>query len=136
MRDLLGNTVLGVAVGLCVGIAVSIFVAGLAVLRGSTAYPELGITTWTAIRWYLIVGVLVGAVLGMLRPLYRSRAGATVGGYVGGVLVYGGIGGVMDGFSRNLIPLALLLGLAGAFLGWKLWPEMRERSRLPNDRRS
>lgn len=99
----------------------SLLVLGLALLRGSTEYPQYGLTTWRIIGLYWFLGLAAGAVTGLLRPLCEFELGAGLVGWAAGAAVYGGIGLAMDGPRPHVFVFAALLGLGGAWFGVRAW---------------
>ena len=113
----------GLGLGLVGAVGLSLIALALAALRGSTWYPQYGLSTWAAIGIYFAAGPAAGLVLGALRPLLRWRAGAALVGYLTAVVVYGGAGLLM-GEAPGRVPLvAALCGLGGAVAGAYWWPD-------------
>jgi hypothetical protein len=110
----------GVSWGLWIATGFSIIVIALAGFRGSTAYPELGLTTPGIVAIYYALAVVGGSVLGLLRPLSRSKFGGFIVGSVIGTLVYGGAGLAIKGADLLMVPVALILGIAvGGTFGYQ-----------------
>jgi hypothetical protein len=62
----------GIKTGLGFATVYSAFALGMALLRGSTDYDRIGITTWQVIGFYHLAGIGGGAIFGLLllAPLY------------------------------------------------------------------
>ncbi len=92
---------LGWGIGMAVTLAtvLSLWVLLLSLLRGSTQFDRYGMTAWEIIGAYFIAAGLVGALIGLLRPITRWRVGAIVLGILGGAISYSVIGVAMDGWE-------------------------------------
>ena len=112
----------GVAIGVVGAFGFSLLALVLAMLRGSTSYPQYGMSTWSVIGSYFAVGLPAGAIIGALRPLLRWRAGAALVGYFAAVVVYGGVGLIMNGPTIETLGVGAILGLGGAAAGLWWWP--------------
>jgi len=129
MRDRgVGATVIanlrwGATLGLTGAAGLSLFVLVLAALRGSTEYPQYGMTTWSVIESYFVVGLPAGLLVGLLRPLLRWRVGGALVGYLAAAVIYCGIGIIMDGVSRTTLIVGALCGIGGAVAGAMWWPD-------------
>ena len=98
----------GVARGIAFATCFSAFVVLMALLRGSTRYPD-GLTTWHVLAFYYSAGILGGAVFGLLRPWQHRRIGKLASAWVygGGTIAFYPLAKSATG--RSVPPLALLL---------------------------
>ena len=88
--------------------------------RGSPDYPEFGLSIRSIILLYFALGLISGAVLGVLRPFTHTKTGGFFVGWLIGSLVYGGAGLMLKDVGIGMIPVALILGLAiGGTLGYQ-----------------
>lgn len=111
----------GAACGLGVALLFSVFVAILAVFRGSTSYDGGRVTTWKIVSSYLGTGLGAGLLLGLLRPLARGRLGGGMVGAVVGALVYSAVVIGLDGWEKFDPTISILLGvLVGGTVGYQL----------------
>lgn len=112
-HELLRDIKWGVGWGLWLASGFSVIVVVLAGFRGSTDYPELGLSTPKIIALYYLLGLAGGSVVGILRPFTKSKLGGFVVGSIIGTLVYGGAGFVIKDVEwQFMLPAALVLGLA------------------------
>ena len=109
-NTLLTNVRWGLWFGLWYAVIYSVFVIGMAILRGSTQYPEHGLNTWTIVATYFALGFGGGVTIGLLRPLLRWGLGAALVGFVMGTILFIGIGVAQDGWSRTVLNEGLILG--------------------------
>lgn len=123
--DRLRNLKWGLAWGLAYAVMFSAFIVVMAVLRGSTTYPHLGVTTETVVAVYFVVGLAGGAMLGLLRPLLRYRLGVAFVGWIVATIVYTGAGISMDGWGLRQLAfgsaLGALVGPLCAFIVRRQW---------------
>lgn len=88
--------------------------------RGSADYPDFGLTIRSIILLYFALGLIAGAVLGVLRPFTRTKSGGFFVGWLIGSLVYGGAGFLIPDVTIAMLPVALILGLAvGGTFGYQ-----------------
>ena len=112
-RELLRDIKWGIGWGLWLASGFSVIVVVLAGFRGSTDYPELGLTTPRIIALYYLLALIGGSVVGILRPFTKSKLGGFVVGSIIGTLVYGGAGfAIKDVEWQFMVPAAVILGLA------------------------
>ena len=109
-NPVLGNIRWGLWFGLWYAVIYSLFVTAMAILRGSTEYPDQGLNTWIIIATYFALGLVGGVTIGLLRPLLRWGLGAAFVGFVIGTIIFLGIGVAQDGWSRGVLNKALILG--------------------------
>jgi hypothetical protein len=97
--------------------AIALVITGF---RGSPDYPEFGLSIGSIILLYFALGLIAGALVGVLRPFTRTKSGGFFVGWLIGSLVYGGAGLMIKGVGIAIIPVALILGLAiGGTLGYQ-----------------
>jgi hypothetical protein len=87
----IGNLKWGVKGGVGGAAVYCLWVGLLFLIRGPEAFSRLGVSLTTVIATYLAVGVLAGAVIGLLRPLTGNDFGAFVVGYLAAVPIAAGI---------------------------------------------
>ena len=99
----------------------SLWVAVLSLLRGSTRFDGYGLNAWQIMATYYVVGVSGGCLAGALRPLASSRWRAAIVGAVIGVLGYTAIGVVMEPkASWSVLQSGLVLGVPiGGIVGYR-----------------
>jgi hypothetical protein len=68
----------GVKQGVSLGVFYSVFVTILYVATGGENARDVHLSLGTLISFYLFGGVFCGAIVGVLRPLARSKSGAYV----------------------------------------------------------
>jgi hypothetical protein len=103
----------GVGRGIGFATCFSVIVIVMALLRGSTRYPD-GFSTWHVVAFYYGAGILGGAVFGLLRPWQHLRLGKLASAWVILYLVYGGgtiafYPLVKSDTGRSMPPLGLLV---------------------------
>jgi hypothetical protein len=119
-QELVADIRWGIGWGLWIATGFSAIVLVLAGFRGSTDYPELGLSTGSIILIYFGLGLIAGCILGLLRPFTRTKSGGFFVGWLIGSLVYGGAGLMIKGVTLLMIPVAVILGLAvGGTLGYQ-----------------
>jgi hypothetical protein len=110
----------GIGWGLWIATGFSVIVIVLAGFRGSTDYPELGLSTPGIVAIYYAVALVGGSVLGLLRPFTRGKLGGFVVGSFIGFIAYGGAGLMIKGVGLLMVPVALVLGVAvGGTFGYQ-----------------
>jgi hypothetical protein len=116
---ILRNLGWGIAWGLAFAALLSLFVAVLAVLRGSAYFDPYDLHLSQIAGLYVLAGILAGSVAGLFRPLIRSRVGGTFVGALVGPFVYGTISFAMGDRGGDLVFVALVAGLpVGALSGF------------------
>ena len=97
----------------------SLWVLALAAAKGSARFDEHGMSVWGILLAYLAAGTLGGALLGLLRPLGRTRPGGALVGALVGVCCYGAVAIAADGWAGFEPGFALVAGLpVGGAVGW------------------
>lgn len=97
----------------------SLWVLGLALLSGSTLFEKYGMSVWGILLAYLAAGTLGGALLGVLRPLTRTRPGGALVGALVGICFYGAVAVAADGWAAFDPWFALVAGIpVGGAVGW------------------
>ncbi len=123
----------GVAWGLGGACFFSLYVIGSYAFRGAAFLEHHGLTLAGVLAIYFGVGIVGGAVIGLLRPLLRWRAGAFVVGTAAafplaislGVLKHGHLPGV---HWRAAVGLLILAAGTGGIVGALVWqPQDREQ---------
>ena len=119
----------GVKVGWAFAGVLSAWVLFLSLLQGSLRFEKLGVSTGTIIVTYFAAGTVAGALVGLLRPLTRSRIGAAGVGALAGIIVYTAISLAMDGWTNIDLVFGLVCGIpVGGALGYHLSGAGRRRS--------
>lgn len=120
--------------------AYSLYVLVLTVLRRGSYWPQYHATSWNIIGAYWTAAVIVGSILGVLRPWIDRRWGAGVAGFLTGAIVYSAIGLAMrlpvDWTMFSIV--AIIGGLIGLGLGLVFYDDghddpiqpVRERHRI------
>lgn len=121
MIRILNNLAWGLAWALAFALALSLFVAVQALLRGSMYFEAEGVSLAQVVAMYFTAALAAGCVAGLLRPLARTRAGATIVGAAVGPFVYGAISFAMGDRGGDLLFIALVAGVpVGAVCGYGL----------------
>lgn len=89
----------GLGMALAGASALSLWVLLISLLTGSTEFEKYNMTTWTIIGTYYVAALLIGTLIGLLRPLTRWRPGAVALGLIGGFIGYSAVGIAMDGWQ-------------------------------------
>ncbi len=119
----------GVKAGWAFAGVLSAWVLILSLLQGSTRFEKLGVTTGTIIVTYFAAGTVAGGLVGLLRPLTRSRVGAVVVGALAGIIVYTAISVAMDGWANIDLVFGAICGIpVGGALGYHLSGTGRQRT--------
>jgi hypothetical protein len=94
--------------------------------------PDKSVTLVELVGTYVVLGLLVGIVIGLLRPISRTRAGSTVLGVIVGAVVY--VGGGISFFGIAIIrepgPMTAFLiaaSIVGGLSGSKWWKNDQNR---------
>lgn len=77
------------------------WVGALYLVAGSEALSRQGVSLTTIMSTYLCVGVVAGAVVGLLRPLTKNGFGAFVVGYIAAVPVTAGLVVCLNGWPTT-----------------------------------
>lgn len=115
----------GLLGGLGVSAVYCVWVLGVYALRGSAPFDRNGVTLPGVLVTYLTVGLLAGAVVGVLRPISRRPIGAYVVGFVAAFPIAAGIAVLVEGLPARwdyTMWLALLMTwvVFGAIVGREL----------------
>jgi hypothetical protein len=121
----------GIAIGIIVGFVMAACFSALVLLqalaRHSGWLPSVQLSVWQVVVGYFVAFALAGTVVGVFAPILRYRVGAYAAGIIGGVLIYGAVGGVADGFSSGWFRTALILGLVfgpvGYYVHYQVMPQ-------------
>lgn len=135
MATILKNVAWGIAWALAFATALSTFVGVQAILRRSFYFDDLGVNLLQVIGMYFTAAFAAGSVAGILRPLARARAGATILGGIVGPFVYGAISFAMGDRGGDLAFIAFVAGVpVGAACGYGFSsPDAATRSILPSE---
>jgi len=88
----IGNLKWGVKGGLAFAAVYCLWVGLLSLIGGPETFSHLGVTVTSLMATYVAVGVLAGAVIGLLRPLTGNDFGAFVVGYLAALPITTGSG--------------------------------------------
>lgn len=116
----------GIILGAIMATLYSLWVLIVYVFHGAAAFTALDITFGGLVLTYYVTGIAAGALIGLLSPLARSKAGAMLVGWLGAFLVTVGISLNMFGFFTKWVPanwvicavVALFPAVAGVNVFW------------------
>lgn len=116
----------GLGWGLSYAVIYSLFAGGLNLLSGGTNAEAYDLSIWAIIGTYCAIGVIGGALLGILRPLLTSVWGAMLVGVTIAFPVLVGFGTALYGlptrWEPGLLPeFAYAAVFAGALGGYVQW---------------
>ena len=131
-----GNLKWGVKGGLGFAAVYCLWVGLLFLIGGPETFRRLGVTLTTVIATYVTVGVVAGAVIGLLRPLTGNGFGAFVVGYLAAVPITAGLMICLSGWpstwaGRRWHEFPILVLVFGTMVGFELnrrADELRARS--------
>lgn len=114
----IGDDILwGLATGLAMATLCSIAALGVYIRRGAAPFDRYGITLATALGAYWAGGAMGGVLLGLLRPLTRSKAGAVFAGIIVAIPVFSAIAVALDDISWiTIIICAVIFGTVGGIV--------------------
>lgn len=120
------NVFWGIRRGLYFASGFSVFVLIEYLLLGSAPFSHAGVTLGEVIALYFAAGILAGGLVGILRPLNRTFAGATTIGILAAAVVYGlamiTIAGLPNRWHvEHWIGLMVLSVAVGGYLGGDSW---------------
>jgi hypothetical protein len=123
---MLKNLRWGVLSGIAFATLTSLWVGGLAILRGSVRFETYGLTIWQIMAVYFAGGVAGGAVVGLLRPVTKYRLGAALVGLVAAVPLAFAVEIALQGSPSHWGDLewgfikffACVMGPAGGLIRW------------------
>lgn len=126
LRDLFWGLKWGLLFALFFSIAASLMNA----VSGGAIAEQQGVSLLSSIAIYVCGGLLGGSVLGLLRPMTRRRAGASVVGFfvmmvVGtatALIILGPLPTWDEGDWIGVIITAVLLGAPGGYMYWEPHP--------------
>jgi hypothetical protein len=118
-------------------VAFSAFVIVLALVTlgrtGWSGVKEAFVVTSMMVAGYFIIGIVAGAVVGILLPLGKTRLGAAILGFVGASVVYGGARLAMDGpviwWPRGLVSAVAMSAIIGPVVGLIFWKDEEQHRR-------
>jgi hypothetical protein len=112
-RPLSAEILSGVGLGLFFALGFA-GIAGLALLWGAQGAPwqeVLGLYGWV-VAFYLVAGVLGGALYGLLAPIRKVYVGKYLTAYLILLLVYGGATAtILPLLEKTAVPVAQLVGI-------------------------
>lgn len=123
----------GIVSGLIFAALFSIWVAVLALLRGSTRFEEYGVSLWRILESYFAGGICAGAVVGLARPLTKYRIGAAFVGILAAGPVALAIAIASDGMPRQWadgtwVAVWVIVLFLGPIVGYARWRQTYGRS--------
>lgn len=102
------------------------FVVLLFLVRGASPFERRGVSLGAVLLLYVFGGLSAGAIVGLLRPITRARAGAMLVGIpaavptvIALVVLHQGMPGSWD--EATWRGVALLSGFLGSAAGFALW---------------
>jgi hypothetical protein len=103
------------------------FIALESALKGSASFPQYGLTLSQVVGIYLLCGVGIGIMLGLLRPWTSNPIGAMVVGLItafpAAVIIYSATHGNPSGWNddewQNALTMSMLIGPAFGFIRWR-----------------
>jgi hypothetical protein len=106
--------------GVLAGGLFSVYALFLYTLQGGASLEQLGITLRDLIGLYVLGGLLVGILAGMMLPLTKRRSGAVLVGIVAALPFYFGVVVMLgqDDWYSGVIS-ALLVGGGSGFVWWE-----------------
>jgi hypothetical protein len=121
----MGNLKWGVKGGLGIASLYCVWVGVLYLLQGSEPFSRQGVGLPTVLATYVAVGVIAGAVIGLLRPLTRNDFGAFVVGYLAAVPITAGLMICVNGWPtawtvRRWHEFPVMVLLFGTMVGFEL----------------
>jgi hypothetical protein len=121
----IGNAKWGVKGGLRAAVVYCLWVGLLFLIGGPETFSRLGVTLTTVMATYVTVGVLAGAVIGLLRPLTGNGFGAFVVGYLAAVPITAGIMICLKGWPSTWTiglwhSFPMLVLIFGTMVGYEL----------------
>jgi len=119
------NVVWGIAWAAAAATLLSLYVLVLAIVQGSWAFEGYGVTGTTIIASYYIAALIVGAVIGICRPLLEWRLGAVVVGAFAGMCLYGSVYYVAEG-EIDLVFAGAGGGSIGLVVGLFMWQHVQK----------
>lgn len=123
-RELLRDVTWGARLGLWFGLFYSLVSTVIVVIRGG-ALSSRAVSLQGLIGLYLSMGLVAGALVGLMRPVARNRLGACVVGTVVTIPVIVGIAAMKDGLPANwgqVLRIALFCSvIAGPVFALVLW---------------
>jgi hypothetical protein len=130
-RSVLADVVWGVQAAFWFAGFFGVF-ALLAWLLDRAEFVRTGFTLPRAAAYFLTLAVVIGTVIGLLRPWGQSRGGMVLMGWIGGTLfvaIAGLFGGAPPGLKLLLI--SAIIGLPGALVGSYIWRRLKDLDRRP-----
>jgi hypothetical protein len=101
IRDIGRNLLWGVTAGLFFAACYTLYVTVLLALHGSAPFAAVNSTYARVVSSYVGTGIAAGAIVGLLRPLLRWRAGAVAVGIIAAFAVFAGFAlADQGGFTR------------------------------------
>lgn len=125
----------GVTGGLSVAAFYCLWVTAVYIVNGSAPFERNGVTFFSTVTSYLILGIVGGVIVGVLRPLSERRLGAYGIGFIVGLLSALGLMILVAGWpTRWDVPEWGTIPFVAAGGGWaigsELWKRRRGRSRV------
>jgi hypothetical protein len=121
-RDIVRDLQWGLSWGLFGAFFFSCIATAIVALSGKSPKSKYGLTLLEIIQAYFAAGLLLGLILGWLRPLTERRWGAILVGALAGTTIYTTIGVAMWGVTSEAIAAGLVLGIPmGGLIGNREW---------------
>jgi peptidoglycan/LPS O-acetylase OafA/YrhL len=118
MRNpLLTNIRKGIILGGVTAILFCLWISFIYAVEGSRPFTEKGITYLGTIATYLGMGIISGAIVGLLLPIARNTIGSYAVGFVGAlpiacgiVIQHSGLPSHWDVETQTLVPVLVIVG--------------------------
>lgn len=116
----------GVVGGLAVATLYCLWIAAIYVFRGPAAFERQGVRFGSLLLTYLTIGIVSGALVGLLKPLARWKSGAYAVGLIAGAPVAIGLAVCIKGMPSNwdadeAFVIPILSVVAGLAIGSEIW---------------
>lgn len=117
----------GIEWGIGVALVYVALIAGVVVLGGSDVVArKYGVTPMTLVLLHIMMGMIGGAVLGILSPCVGSEESAAIVGFVVGGISFGAAVPLLVPRSDWLLGCVIAVVGGGAAIGYAAWAEWRQ----------
>ena len=121
-----------VVYGLGGGMAFTVWVTILFLLRGTEPFDKQGVSFAAVVLFYLVGGATGGVIAGVLWPLTKWRAGAYLVGLLVALVVSTGLMFLLEGNPLSwgiavILTILIMTVIYGLYIGYQIWKYVQDK---------